>query len=280
MAITEKINQGTLESLCRVLGHTYDGFTGSELETFLAEANIQDINPESTKWKRLKAALSLKQNQDNSANNIFRFIIICMSPVRHIHNPIRFKALRMELNKILNFEGYFLSENGEIIKRKKIQALSESLERERSLREQLTNRQAHEDIFHYCRAELLVDNYFHTVFEATKSIADKIRLKTGLTTDGAILVQTAFSYKPDRPDELPHLAINSLQTESEQSEQKGFQNLLIGLFGTFRNTTAHAPKIKWEIKELDALDTLSLISLIHRRLDKATPVKKLYGNQE
>jgi hypothetical protein len=34
----------------------------------------------------------------------------------------------------------------------------------------------------------------------------------------------------------------------------------------FRNTTAHAPKIIWEINENDALDILSTISLIHRRL--------------
>jgi hypothetical protein len=42
-----------------------------------------------------------------------------------------------------------------------------------------------------------------------------------------------------------------------------------GLFGTFRNTTAHAPKIKWVINEQDALDMLSLSSLLHRRLDLA-----------
>ena len=44
-------------------------------------------------------------------------------------------------------------------------------------------------------------------------------------------------------------------------------NLLIGLFGMFRNTTAHIPKIKWEINKQDALDILSLASLVHRKLD-------------
>jgi len=56
-------------------------------------------------------------------------------------------------------------------------------------------------------------------------------------------------------------------------------NLLKGVFGTFRNTTAHAPKITWEINEQDALDILSMISLIHRKLDKAVEAKKIYeGN--
>jgi len=69
------------------------------------------------------------------------------------------------------------------------------------------------------------------------------------------------------------LAFNSLQTKTEQSEHKGLMNLVKGLFGTFRNTTAHAPKIKWVIREQDALDMLSLASLLHRRLDEAVRTK-------
>lgn len=63
----------------------------------------------------------------------------------------------------------------------------------------------------------------------------------------------------------------------KDSEQRGFMNLLKGVFGTFRNTTAHAPKITWKIEKEDALDILSMISLIHRRLDKAIEAKKMYG---
>jgi uncharacterized protein (TIGR02391 family) len=59
-------------------------------------------------------------------------------------------------------------------------------------------------------------------------------------------------------------------------EQRGFMNLLKGLFGTFRNTAAHAPKITWKIDEQDALDILSLISLVHRRLDSATRARAIY----
>jgi len=130
----------------------------------------------------------------------------------------------------------------------------------------------HPDILKYCQEELLVDNYFHVVFEATKSVADKIRIRTDLTSDGASLIDEAFSFK----EKIPHLALNALETESEQSEQKGFMNLVKGLFGTFRNTTAHAPKIKWSIEEQDALDILSMVSLIHRRLDTAIEARKMY----
>ena len=118
------------------------------------------------------------------------------------------------------------------------------------------------------RAELLQQNHFHAVFEATKSVADKVREKTGLESDGAELVDQAFSVRN------PLLAINSLRSETEQSEQKGFANLLKGVFGTFRNVTAHAPKIRWPIEEQDALDLLTMVSYLHRRLDRAVEVPR------
>ena len=66
----------------------------------------------------------------------------------------------------------------------------------------------------------------------------------------------------------PIIAFNSLQTETEHNEHQGLMNLLKGLFGTFRNTTAHIPKIKWVIEEQDALDMLTLAFLLHRRIDQ------------
>ena len=122
------------------------------------------------------------------------------------------------------------------------------------------------DVLTFCRAELLQENYFHAVFEATKSVAKKIRQRTGLTNDGADLVDDAFGLKATR------LAINSLRTETEQSEQKGFANLLRGMFGTFRNVIGHAAKITWTMSEQDALDLLSLVSYMHRRIDAAANV--------
>jgi len=36
------------------------------------------------------------------------------------------------------------------------------------------------DVLRFCRPELLEGNYFHAVFEATKSVAQKLRDRTGL----------------------------------------------------------------------------------------------------
>ena len=97
-------------------------------------------------------------------------------------------------------------------------------------------------------------------------MADKIRNMTGLVGDGATLIDQAFGLGQTG---IPFLALNSLQTETERDEQKGLMNLIKGMFGAFRNVTAHAPKIFWKVTEQDALDLLTIASLIHRRLDSA-----------
>lgn len=272
MAKIEKFNLSVIEAIAKILGDTVLGFTGSQIGQLLEECNIEDPMPGITKWRRLYEALLRQQNRDNCANNICAFIEHAMNPARYLDNQEKFFHFRYELNKILSFEGLCVREDGKLQKTKKATTINEAEARASKLREILLSRKVHPDILKYCKAELLVDNYFHAVFEATKSVAEKIRLKTGLTSDGSNLVDEAFSFK----NNVPFLALNSLQTDSEKSEQRGFMNLLKGLFGMFRNTTAHAPKITWRIEEQDALDILSLISLVHRRLDDAVEARKIY----
>uniref|UniRef100_UPI0026A6261F TIGR02391 family protein n=2 Tax=Novosphingobium TaxID=165696 RepID=UPI0026A6261F len=78
---------------------------------------------------------------------------------------------------------------------------------------------------------------------------------------GGVLVDRAFG------GETPMIAINPRKTVSEKSEQTGFANLVKGAFGMFRNTTAHEAKINWDMTKEDAEDLLTIVSLIHRRLD-------------
>mgnify|MGYP003601532011 FL=1 len=275
MAIIKNIDLGSLESICKILGDTNNGISGTEISKYLAETSIKDPQLNSTKWKRLYDALSTKQSEDRCSNNILAFIKYVLRPSRHIHRKEWFKNIRTELNYVLSFEGFELTESGDIRETDKVKTFSEAEERAQNLRKTLLDRKIHSDILTFCKDELLVDNYFHAVFEATKSIAEKIRIKTNLTADGSELVDQAFSYK----GKIPYLALNNLTTESHESEQKGFMNLLKGVFGTFRNTTAHAPKITWEVNEQDALDTLSMISLIHRKLDKAIEATTIYHGE-
>jgi uncharacterized protein (TIGR02391 family) len=263
MAKFDKFDETVLRSICEILGDTYAGLTGSEIGQLLAACHIDDPHPTSTKRHRLFEALSQRQDRDNCGNNVIAFIYRAMNPVRYGRDHESFEQRRADLNYVLAFWELTLDETGKLRPVEAARTFSEAQERAGRLRKVLIGRKVHPDVLRFCREELLQDNYFHAVFEATKSVADKIREKTGLTSDGAQLVDQAFGLK------APLLAFNTLQTEPEQSEHKGLMNLMKGLFGTFRNTTAHAPKIKWVIDEQDALDMLSLASLLHRRLDKA-----------
>jgi uncharacterized protein (TIGR02391 family) len=268
MAAIPKLDETRLQAICDILADTSTGLTGSEIGQLLGRCSISDPLPEMTKRHRLFQALKEKQDRDGCANNVLAFVQAALDPVRFVGNHAVFDAFRARVNEALAFSGFHLREDGKLKAITEARTLTEAKERAGRLRAELTRRKVHYDVLQFCRAELLQENYFHAVFEATKSVAQKIRDKTGLTGDGADLVEVAFSVKS------PLLAINTLRIETEQSEQKGFANLLKGVFGTFRNVTAHSPRITWPIGEQDALDLLSLVSYIHRRLDAAAVVRQ------
>lgn len=260
-----------LEQLCSVMADTNTGLTGTEIGRLLHQCGIDDVEPANTKRHRLFSALSRRQEQDRCANNIIAFLKASYGPVRFTGSPVAFEAKRTEINQVLSFVGLEFTESGECREVPKVSSLRESALRANRLKRQLEERAVHHEVLAFCREELLVENFFHAVLEATKSVAEKVRQRTGLTADGGELIDEAFAFK----GRIPHLALSSLTTESEQSEQKGFMNLLKGLFGTFRNPVAHAPKITWAVSEQDALDILSLVSLAHRRIDAAVQAHKM-----
>ena len=267
MAALPKFDDAVLEQICACLGDTSFGFTGSEIARLLAACGIEDPSPTMTKRHRLHDALSQRQAQDGAGNSVARFIIEAMKPARYVGQSQTFDARRAELNEALAFAGLELGEDGQLTKGKTASTLSEVEQRARRLKAELLRRNVHPDALRFCKAELLDDNYFHAVLEASKSVAEKIREKSGLTTDGSELVDVAFSVKN------PVLAFNTLQTPTERSEQTGLANLMKGMFSAFRNPTAHAPKVNWDVTEQDAADLMALVSLLHRRLDAAVKTR-------
>jgi uncharacterized protein (TIGR02391 family) len=255
-----------LESIARLLADTDEGLTGSQIDHLLRDCRMADPTPSMTKWKRLYNAFVEAQNLHHVGNHVLMFINRVMKPVRYTTDPPAFARRRDELNVILAFSGLYVGDDGKVRKSTKAANLDEALERANRLHAALMNRGVHEDVLAFCRTELLQQNYFHAVFEATKSIAAKIRRLSGLTSDGAELAQGAFSLPNDGSP--PRLAINDLKTDTDRGEQRGFTNLLIGLFGTIRNPLAHNPRSEWQMEEADALDILTLASLVHRKLDK------------
>jgi uncharacterized protein (TIGR02391 family) len=129
----------------------------------------------------------------------------------------------------------------------------------------LRARDVHPDVLSFCRAELVQRNYFHAVLEAA-SVAEKIRTRTGPTLDAAELVDAAFMTK----DDMPPFAFNALSDPTQGSEHRGLATMIEGFFMTFRDPTAHAPKVTWVMDEAAALEMLATASMLHRRVDEAT----------
>ncbi len=255
-----------IEAVARVLGDTNDGLTGPEIGFILRDADIPDIDSTNTKWKRLYNALASIQNEKRIGNHLVMVVNRAMAPVRYTSAPALFELRRQRLNAVLLLSGFQVREDGRVARANRAETLSEALQRANRLSAALSARGVHADVLQFCRAELLQENYFHAVFEATKSIASKVRVLSGLDGDGAELVQRAFGFGKE---DVPLLAINNLGSETDRGEQRGFVSLLVGLFGCVRNPLAHHAKVEWSMSEQDALDILTLASLVHRKLDKA-----------
>jgi uncharacterized protein (TIGR02391 family) len=260
----QSFSERQVEQIARVLE---GASTHPQLSDLFRESGIEEQGGQ-PKWKRIKLALVVRQQRDGCGNNVAHFIQVVLDPVRFVSRHDEFESLRHRLNEVLAFASLHVGQNGKLRPTSTATTLSEAQERAGRLRSELLRRKVHADVLQFCRAEFLQENYFHAVLEATKSVAEKIRQRTGLTGDGAELVDPAFKVSG------PLLAINSLRTDTEQSEQKGFANLLKGTFGTFRNVTAHGPRLTWSMSEEDALDLLSLVSYLHRRLDAAINVPR------
>jgi len=256
-----------LEAICKALGDTNTGLTGAEIGRCLQQAGITDNDPTLTKWMRLYNALAVRQNRDGHGDRVLAFIKVALDPPRYIGKSDLFELRSDSVNVCLAFHGLAFREDGKFHRTGVAATLSEAEDRARRLRTALEQRGIHQDVIRYCRAEFLQNNCFHAVLEASKSVAEKLRKKSGFTSDGAELVDAALGGQD------PLLRINAFVTETEKSEQRGFVNLAKGLFGTFRNPTAHAPKIEWPLTEQDALDLFALASYVHRRVDGATIVK-------
>lgn len=254
-----------LEAISKVLGDTDEGLKGSEIDHLLRNCRIPNPTPDMTKWKRLHNAFVEFQNEHQVGNHVLVFIKRAMDPARYVGEPQVFRSRRDRLNSVLAFCGRILGEDGQIRRADTARTIDQALERANRLHAALIQRSVHADALAFCKSELLEENYFHAVFEAMKSITAKVRSLSGLSGDGCDLVHDAFGQKYGDP----LLAINPFRTETHRGEQNGFMNLLKGLYGTIRNPLAHDPKVEWDMTEQDALDILTMISLVHRKLDQA-----------
>lgn len=263
-----RLTPNQIEQIARIMADTSNGFTGSEIEHHLLQCRMNDPDPGLTKWRRLYNAFCLAVNGSGSTNAVYQFMQHCMEPAQGLNNPERYNRMRLELNKVLMLSGVEIGNNGCFYSVSQAQSLDEVQRRTKELREKMVGYGAHPEVLKCCRDELLAQDYFHAVQEAAKSLCDRVRTMSGLTTDGTALFNTAFAVGN------PYIAYNSLRTSSEQNQQNGLKEMLCGVIHMVRNVTAHELRIHWDVNEKDAVDILTQISYLHKLLDMCITVPR------
>jgi uncharacterized protein (TIGR02391 family) len=274
-SITKSLNVQQLEALCAVLADTSRGLSKSELTNVLNQSRIPlaDDGHSSdgyiyttglNKRNWLFNCFVKEINETQSAEKVFDFIENALNPVLYTDMSRRdfYNALVEETNKVLILMGLSVNKQGEIIKVEKAETLDEADRRVNELGRHLYNRSIHHEVTRFCKKEYLQKDYYGTVFEAAKGLADRVRDMTGLSSDGSTLFQKTFA------SSSPYLFFNKMKTDSEKSEFNGLRELLEAIFHLVRNPAAHTPKINWKTDENKTLDILTVISFAHKYIDE------------
>lgn len=243
--------------------------THSKITDYLQECNIAESGG-SSKSDRIYYALKERQDRDGCGNNVAAFILRIISPKRY-SNELEFENHRTTINEKLAFTGYFISEKGELKICQKASTISEAQERSQKIKKKIHGMKIHPYIIPYCDEEWLRDDYFHAIEEVAKSVFDVLKQKSGNhSIDGAVLVDFCFALNNEK-NPTPKLAFNTLSSDSEISEHKGFANFCKGFYGMYRNPKAHSSR-KNEDTNLEQLaEVLVVATIIHNRLDSVYP---------
>lgn len=276
------ISKEQLQAICDILADTSSGLTKTELTKILIQCNIEKFDDGSrndgftytiglNKRTWLYNCFVTELNKSQNFTKIHDFIENALNPAKYTTEDKRGKylSLREEVNKVLLFVGLEIQQNGKLQSVVKAESLDEVDKRVNSLKKHLYNRAIHPEVTKYCIIDYLRKDYYDAIFEAAKSVAERVRNITGLKSDGSNLFQTSFSTKD------PYIFLNKMQTDNEISEHNGLRELLESIFHLVRNPTAHTPKINWKTDEIKALDILTLISLAHKYLDECGQVPHL-----
>ncbi len=181
--------------------------------------------------------------------------------------PELFTLRQGQLDEVLTFVGLRVEDTGNVHRGPRSSTLDEASRNAASLRAELRRRDTHDEVLRYCTVELLKKNNFHASLEATKSVFERVRQISGLSADGAALIDAALSLGKSG---TPVIAINGLVSHTDRDEQTGFANLIKGLAGMYRNPVAHDPRALRTVTDTQLLELATALSLIHRRLDVAT----------
>ena len=266
-------DKNLVDAIVAVIGDTKCFVSKSRLQHFLecagmpvlpdgswSDGRSYRIGLSKYKWLYNCVAESIRATQ--STYRFSRFVEDVLNPVHYTDDKERYQELVVKVNKVLMLYGCGIDAQGRIAPVVQAESLAEVERRTSELRVEFAKRAIHDRVVHFCREDLLKDDFRTAVLESSKGLADRIREMTGSGLDGAKLFEEALK-KND-----PMLYLNDLSDESKINEQNGLKELLCSIFHLVRNPMAHQPKVKWDMQRNEALDVFVLISLAHKYLDE------------
>jgi len=291
-----------LEKICKIIADNdkddgYGVINGKTLTHCFNKFHYKESELDSkiSKWNRLYNCLTYF-NDVNMIKNIIEYLL---HPRIYNQYETLYNAKIEKLNAALIYLSLKINKSGkfEKLSHDAPKTISEAKNRLKKILEKVESLQMHKEIMKYCQEELLTENYFHLVLEASKSILERIRQETNLTDDGDKLINIAFwkeseydhdketskkieqNKKLGKEDEnktlkfnfIPYLGFSALQTLNEKNLHFGLVHAIKAIVCLFRNITAHEPKINphplYNMNEIEAIECLQMISYIHKKLD-------------
>lgn len=263
-----------VQEISKILGELV---TGSKITHIFKKNNWRDYYTAtgdkmlSTKWKRLEDTLNFEMNKSGSIAPFITLIEDIMKPFEFRNNIDLWNESLKNINEVIAFCGLELLASGKVIEVKPVDTLQEAIQRTNSLYTKLIEYNVHPDVIKYCKQELLQENYFHAVLEASKIVLQRIRDLNLSGKDGNTLINDSFNLKN------PSIIIkdNLMSNETEKSQYQGLKSLLNTVCYLYRNPTAHSPKMYDDRNERDAIQALLIISMAHTHLDNCICVRFL-----
>lgn len=260
----------TIENISRIIA---EETTGSKITNMFHQIGLVNYDAQrgfdTTKWRRINESIS---SSDNPFQSMISVIEFSSKPQRFMNDKSAWKKHLESINKELIFKGYKLNDSGRVVKNKKVESYSEAQKMIKSLKSKLNDYDIHKNVLLFCQEQYLQDNYFHAIFEASKSVSDRIRKMSNSKDDGIKLINNVFNFK------TPQILIknNYLKTDTDKSLYNGIINLLKTIHFTYRNVEAHKPKLYDETSESDAIAAFVIISMAHKELDHCISIMDVY----
>jgi uncharacterized protein (TIGR02391 family) len=267
--------------ICDALASSGSGLTGTEIGTFLLRLDIADPGAGVSKKSRLLEALTQRQNRDGDGRSVTAFIQSAMEPARYVGTADLFENRRSHLNEILAKSDLQVGEDGKVHSLSPTEKTKDAAEWASAFNQKLETSRLHSRVTHLLLDETQDFSGYKKAVELVRAVSERIREISGLTCDGAELVDRAFGGLSS--GRMPLVALADLSSDSGRSAQASLIGLTKGFLSTFRSSVGFAPRIPWEISDDDLLDLAAMASFLLRKLDLATRLRRsheLFGKDD